>query len=121
MFLAYWSLSPWAPVLFILSLPAKSTKFNLEAIYFLVYYGTDKSALSRYNIKSKCDLDESLFMAVSPTDRFLFPKFMYSINYSCVFAGLEDKSLIKTPFSGLSLIYRLFLMSLPRRSLTSSL
>jgi len=71
-FWAYLSLSPAAPVLLNLSLPAKSTKFNLLATYFLssLY---EISADSKNNINIKCDLEESLFIAVYPTVLFLLP------------------------------------------------
>lgn len=104
-FWAYLSLSPSAPVLLNLSLPAKSTKFNLLATYrFSYWFVKDTYADSKYNINNKCDLEESLFMAVYPTDLFLLPMFIYSINSECVFAVFIDKSFIKTPFYGLYFI-----------------
>lgn len=121
MFFAYWSRSPWAPVLFILSLPAKSTKFSFDPIYLRFYSGKDKSADSTYSINSKWEREESLFIAVSPTDLFLFPMFIKFINSSWDFAGFDDKSLINTPLSGLYFIYKLFFTSFPSKSLTYSL
>ena len=55
-------------------------------------------------MNNKCERDESLFIAVYPTDLFLFPNDMNPIKSSWVLASFISKSLIKTPLSGLSLI-----------------
>jgi hypothetical protein len=70
-------------------------------------------------MKSKWDLDESLFIAVYPTVLFLLPVFMNSIKSRWVLAAFILKSLIKTPLSGLSLTYNLALTSELNKSLTS--
>lgn len=72
-------------------------------------------------VKIECDLDESLFIKVYPTDLFLFPMSMYCIISSYVLAAFIDKSFIKTPFYGVSLRSNLAFGSLLNKSLTSSL
>lgn len=59
-------LSPDALVDFCRSLPAKSTRFRHEC-RFLISPLLPVWMLSTWRVKTECDLEDSLFMAVSPT------------------------------------------------------
>uniref|UniRef100_A0A3B4A8V7 Uncharacterized protein n=1 Tax=Periophthalmus magnuspinnatus TaxID=409849 RepID=A0A3B4A8V7_9GOBI len=74
-FVASFSLSPCAPVLACLSLPAKSTRFSFPMRMWLSP-SKPTSLHSTVMTKMACDRELCSFMLVAPTDRFWFPTFM---------------------------------------------
>ena len=64
-------LSKLTCVLANLSEPAKSTRFNLESVYFSLDDVTDLLSILMVNIQ--CDLELSLFKKCVPIDRLVSP------------------------------------------------
>lgn len=65
------SLFAWLPVKFYLSLPAKSTNYNLDTIILSGYL---LSTCSTVRVRTECDLEEALFILWEATTLFLIPK-----------------------------------------------
>ena len=103
------NLAPSAYVLLYLSEPAKSTKLS-----FPTQNLASPSIFSSHSIKIvniECDLEDSAFIKVEPTERFSLPLSIHLFISAAVFTISYFKSLIKTPLSGCSFTSNAFLGS----------
>lgn len=73
---------PSEPVFFVLSEPAKSTKFNLLIMTFSADSTLD--LISKWTVNTQCDLDEFLFNLCSLIVLFVSPSNNYAIASSSV-------------------------------------
>ena len=84
--------SPVAPVLLYLSLPARSTIFNLPTLIW-AFPSSFIYELSIVIVKTEWLLEECSFIFVAPTCLFKFPSLKTSIKSDGVFTTNVDKSL----------------------------
>ena len=96
---------PWAFVYFCLSLPAKSTRCNLEVLVII-----NPPSISNEDIKNsvyiKWDLEDSLFILVEATCLFLNPDIKASFAFLAELISNSVKFSIYIPFFGSSLIFK---------------
>lgn len=119
-FVAYFIPSPVAPVLLARYEPAKSTKFNFDALYF----SSPLSSCyweSMYMLKILCDRDDYAFIFVALVALFLKPAYMYFYILVIESTSICVRSFMKIPLSGLYLRSILALVSFPNKSWISSL
>ena len=95
MFPASFSLYPMAAVLFCLYEPAKSTKWILDLFIILIPFSI--CLLCTLRLKIACDLDDSLFMSVSPTCLVRTPWFRSDIPLSAVYICSSVNPSMNTP------------------------
>lgn len=112
---AYFIPSPVAPVLLARYEPAKSTKFNFDALYFSFPLSSCYWE-SMYMLKILCDRDDYAFIFVALVARFLKPMSMYFYIFAIVSTSICVRSLMKIPLSGLYFKSILALVSFPKRS-----
>lgn len=132
-FVASFSLSPVAPVLDCLSLPAKSTKFSLPTfmdfespstisiIILKKMVGVNKAEVFTriiyYTWKIACDLELCSFILVAPVVRLWFPVFMaFSISLA-LWQVWECKFVTTTPSPACSLNSWIFVLFIRSKSL----
>lgn len=111
------SFMPYSLMLVLLcrSEPARSTKFNLPTLNF----GFPKLSIVCYYIlmlKMQCDLEDSLFMGVCLTERFLYPILKYLYKSSTDLTRKVLSPSITSPLLEFSLRLILALVSSPNKS-----
>lgn len=107
------NLSPYTYDYFYLSLPAKSTKWNLENLWFITDVYDDYLLDSNYIVNTLCDLDDSIFIYVDDICLFKLPFYNISkdsatfvhtssLNYSTYTPRFKSSLNCKFPNCGLS-------------------